>query len=301
MKAYAYKFYKNINRSYSYLLYSYVSYYARVINRQIPRVLTIDETIDKVVSDKCSVSRYGDGEMMLISGKSITFQDYTPELGKRLSDILKSDNERHLVCLPSIFQSLDEYKELTKNFWKRHLGKYMMAWLNKVSSNKVYYNSSLTRPYYSFKDYDKSRTWFVKLKQIWQDKDIVFIEGYKSRLGVGNDLFDNARSVERILCPSNNAFGKYEEIMKEAKKIDKSKLVLIALGPTATVLAFDLHQLGYQALDIGHVDIEYEWFLMRASKKVNIAHKHTNEAVGNNAPDAISDKKYNSEVVASLQ
>jgi len=30
------------------------------------------------------------------------------------------------------------------------------------------------------------------------------------------------------------------------------------LGPTTTVLAYDLYKNGYQAIDIGHVDLEHE-------------------------------------------
>ena len=50
----------------------------------------------------------------------------------------------------------------------------------------------------------------------------------------------------------------------------KNKLILIALGPTATILAYDLYKLGYRAIDIGHIDIEYEWFLRKANTKIPI-------------------------------
>ena len=53
----------------------------------------------------------------------------------------------------------------------------------------------------------------------------------------------------------------------------KNKLILIALGPTATVLSYDLNKLGYQAIDIGHADIEYEWYLRKAKKKIPIKNK----------------------------
>ena len=43
-------------------------------------------------------------------------------------------------------------------------------------------------------------------------------------------------------------------------------------------LAYDLSELGYRALDIGHVDIEYEWFLQKATEKVKISGKYTSEA-----------------------
>ena len=69
-----------------------------------------------------------------------------------------------------------------------------------------------------------------------------------------NDLFDNARSIRRILCPPRDAFERLEDIKQEACKVEKEALFLIALGPAATVLAYDLFKAGYQAIDVGHVD-----------------------------------------------
>lgn len=47
---------------------------------------------------------------------------------------------------------------------------------------------------------------------------------------------------------------------------------------TATVLAYDLAKEGYQAIDIGHIDIEYEWYKRASLKKIAIPGKYTNEA-----------------------
>lgn len=93
------------------------------------------------------------------------------------------------------------------------------------------------------------------LKKIKDDRDIVFIEGEFSRLGVGNDLFDNAKSIKRILAPVTNAYVCYDKIIQQAKLLDKNVLILLALGATATCLAYDLCREGYQSIDIEHVDI----------------------------------------------
>ena len=58
----------------------------------------------------------------------------------------------------------------------------------------------------------------------------------------------------------------------------QNDLVLLALGPTATVLAYDLSKNGIQAVDIGHVDIEYEWCRLGTRQKVAIDGKYVNEA-----------------------
>ena len=90
-------------------------------------------------------------------------------------------------------------------------------------------------------------------------------------------------------------------ILNECRKIKKGSLVLIALGPTATVLAYDLVKQGYQAIDIGHLDIEYEWYLRGVNdEKVIIEGKYTNEVVGGNIVADVRDSKYEKEVVAIL-
>ena len=49
------------------------------------------------------------------------------------------------------------------------------------------------------------------------------------------------------------------------------------LGPTAKVLVSDLARQGYQAIDLGHIDSEYEWYEMGATYKVKLTNKHTAE------------------------
>ena len=166
-----------------------------------------------------------------------------------------------------------------------------------IDLKKVYYDSFITRFYMDYRDKKKSELILNQLFKIWNDKDIVIIEGKESRLGAGNDLFFNCKSIERIICPQKDSYSKYKEILTEAMKIEKDKLVLIALGPTATVLAYDLCQRGYRALDIGHIDIEYEWFLLKAKEKVKLTCKFIGEVNdGENVID-IQDDKYYSQII----
>ncbi len=264
-------------------------------------VSSIDESIDEIINNQLSVSRYGDGELRLMCGESIEFQTHSNVLQDRLIEVVKSNIEGHMVCLPDIFTSLDLYKSQAVYFWEFHLYKYFKSWLKLLVSNKRYGNAFITRPYITYKNYQQSASWFHQLKKIWNKREVVIIEGFASRLGVGNDLFHNCKSMERIICPSLNAFDQYNEIVDKSMLVPKSKLILIALGPTATVLAYDLHHAGYQAIDIGHVDIEYEWFLMKADWKVNISHKHTNEASDSLPEKEIADKGYLSQIISSIK
>ena len=160
----------------------------------------------------------------------------------------------------------------------------------------------ISRFYIEYKDKSKIPYYIKKLKQIWDKKDILIIEGEMSRLGVGNDLFNNSKSIKRILCPAINAFNVYEKIISQAKKIDKSNLILLALGPTSSVLAYDLYKIGYQVIDVGLIDIEYEWFLRKAKKKIQIENKYVNEAYGNKYKfGKVKDKNYYKEIICRIK
>ena len=268
-----------------------------------PIIKSVDETF-QMLKKGYSMSRYGDGELNMILGRNFsTFQKPDENLIIRLKEILQSSEKNHIVCLPDIYGNFNNKNEEHKGWFRRHLANGgREADYKLFNLQKVYYNAFITRPYKDYVDKSGAKERFDALKEIWNNRDITIIEGSKTRFGVGNDLLDNVKSCQRILGPAVNAFDKYEELLKEAKKIDKSRLVLIALGHTATVLAYDLAKEGYQALDIGHLDIEYEWFLRGTDKKIPIENKFVNEApLGRCVAEEIDDEKYNHEIVARIQ
>ena len=59
----------------------------------------------------------------------------------------------------------------------------------------------------------------------------------------------------------------------------KNKLILAILGPTATVLSYDLAREGYWILDIGQLDIEYGWFLLGVKERCALKYKRVSEIV----------------------
>ena len=63
--------------------------------------------------------------------------------------------------------------------------------------------------------------------------------------------------------------------MIKHKKIGKeeNRLICITLGPAATVLAYDLGKAGIQAIDIGQLDNEYEWYLQGVQERTEIKGK----------------------------
>jgi glycosyltransferase family protein len=273
---------------------------ARKRQKIIPDVLSIDESIRRIVSTGASVSRFGDGEMLLIGGRPIRFQKESTLLSERLKEVMASQQDGHLVCISDTFEELSRYTRSARRFWRTHFYLYGDLWDRYLVGGRTYGNTFITRPYIDFKLKEQSAGWFNMLKTIWNKRDLLVVEGEKSRLGVGNDLFDNAASIRRILSPPLNAFEKYDLILEEVSKQDKGVLVLLALGPTATVLAYDLHKIGYQAIDIGHVDIEYEWFRMGARRKVSVPSKYVNEALTGREIGMTTEESYFSQIICKI-
>ena len=270
--------------------------------RKNPRVMTSEQTIEYVLKNKASIGRYGDGEIGLIDGKSLRFQTCNAELSQRLSAIRNTDN--FLVCIPNIFDKKYFNKTILKQqeykFWKKH--KLIYSYLWKGFFNKQINGDALLSRFYIRYNNPHHVAKYVKLfKQLWEGRNIIIIEGATSKIGCENDLLGKATSIRRIICPSSNAYDYYEQILKTVKSnYNDGDLVLIALGPTATVLAYDLSQFNIQALDLGHFDIEYEWFIANAKEKMPVKNKHVNEcsSIGDSSTE---DKAYNSQIIYKIE
>lgn len=268
-----------------------------------PTVIGMSDTILAIKERRASIARYGDGEFDIILGRTEGFQKKDLELSKRLRGILtKNDlSERFLVAVPDCFGDLSQFNEKAQFHWRIRLDKERIKWVRCLNTKAPYYQAQITRFYFDWADKSQCNDWYTGLKSIWNHEDVLLVEGELSRVGVGNDLFDNAATVRRILCPAENAFDCYEEILETICKHAKpSDLIFMALGPTATVLAYDLFQRGYWAVDAGHIDLEYEWMKLGATEKVKISGKYVNEVKNGNMVDAIQDEEMLSQVVAKV-
>lgn len=272
-----------------------------VSTRETVHIMDMRETLEYVRTRQISVARFGDGEVDLMTGHSIPYQDYDEELAERLKKIITlPDNEKLLVCLPDVFEGRERYTDECNAFWSGHLERYQ-DFYSEIASNKRQYGSTfLSRPYIDLKDKSISGKHFQNMKEFFAEKEILIVEGIYSRSGVGNDLFGGASSVERIICPSRNAYGEYGRILDAIKRHGANKLILLMLGPTAKVLACDLAFEGYWAVDIGHIDSEYEWYKMGVTYKTKFQNKHTAEFNFDEYIDLPDDEIYTGEIVEML-
>jgi len=277
------------------------SKYKHIMNSHSVKVLSFEDSWKKIIEERCSVSRYGDGElrMMLLGDHGATFEVNSKRLADELREIIKADKNNLLVCLPNVYSGMAMMKFDARVIWMGEVSRLFPKYCQYLNGDYHYGDAFITRPYHDYvSNSQTTKKRFELIKKLWNARPVLIVEGRLTRFGVGNDLLSNASTVDRILCPEINAFEKFDDIYSIVKKyIDvtatEDLLVLLALGPTATVMAAKLSQnLNIQAIDIGHLDIEYEWFRLRTNKKIQIEGKYVNEARGPKYIEGKSDYTY---------
>jgi glycosyltransferase family protein len=264
-----------------------------------PTILSIPDTIDYILEKKLSVIRFGDGEISLLDGLDLPFQKRTQSLADSLEKIIHTNNPNLLICIPGMWGDLGIFAPYAYHFIMHHMYRYNHTWRALLSPNQLYGDTNVTRHYLAYNNKEQASELFKKIFTIWDNADVVLIEGSKSRLGVGNDMFLNTKTMKRILCPPENAYSCHEEILQEALKLPTTTLVLLSLGPTAKVIAYELFKKGYRVVDIGHIDMEYEMFLRKETKQVKVPHKYFNE-INERTPEECTDEKYLKEILVTI-
>ena len=275
-----------------------------------PSIMSKEETIKFIINNKVSVSRFGDGEYSLIfkKRKNIGFQNLNESISKDLLLSFNSNSRDMLVCISDF---LDEKK--LNNLYGKWLKEYVYNNYKDIDKiinyNYVYGNANFTRFYHPDLWKTTNRSYLINeyvplIKSIWNNLNILIVEGKDSKLGVGNDLFENAASVRRIVCPSSNAYNKKQEIITAIKDNHNNKdLILLALGPTASVLATEITSLfGWWCIDIGHIDVVYMWLLNHSKTKDDIEGKNVNEKRNNSLVIKVKYdvEKYLNEVISVI-
>ena len=62
------------------------------------------ETIEYILKSGCSIARFGDGELDLMIGVDLYFQDATPEIQRKLREVAQEKRGELLLCVPNIFE-----------------------------------------------------------------------------------------------------------------------------------------------------------------------------------------------------
>jgi glycosyltransferase family protein len=225
----------------------------------VPTVIEEFLTIQTILDRKASIGRYGDGEFRSARGSNLKFQDAHPVLSTKLQDVLRTSDDRFLVGIPRVWgrRDLYFYDPIKHDNWLKTMQKE--DFLGMLVPEKTYYSSFITRPDAAV--HIECDDYYRLVQSIWRGRRVVYFAGRNGKplkAMEGRGFLQEAEELKIEWCLEENAFSEYEQLIERARKYDPKKwLVLLSLGPTATVLAWDLFQLGYQALDIGHMPMFY--------------------------------------------
>ena len=129
---------------------------------------TDKEVVDKILNEKCSLARFGDGEFKwILNVKQNSFQDNREEMAVRLKEILNSNNNKIIIGVPYALKDISKY---TRKFWKLFLYRYGNQVKNFLILKK-YANTAITRFYINLKDKTKSPLKVSNLKRLWKKKE----------------------------------------------------------------------------------------------------------------------------------
>lgn len=272
-----------------------------------PAIISSERLLEKIIKDHSSLCRFGDGEFEMIRRrKRPWFQVSSEKLSERLIEVISSDDKKINIAIGDLYGALDKYTEEAAFAMRKYLTpETRMEHYRYLQFNRSYFDAYVTRPYLIYNDKQYCIKIFELWKKIFCDRNMLLVEGMYSRFGVSNNILDSARSIRRIICPPKNAFSKYDSIFGTVRKVaQKDDLILITLGPAATVLAYDLAKAGYQSIDIGQLDNEYDWYHRRAEKQIPIKGKGVAESYVGRVPDEDDDielSKYKNECIAFIE
>lgn len=220
-------------------------------------ILNTQEALEALEKEQFSFLRFGDGELAIINGQGIPFQEKDNSLAKRLYELLSVQEKGLRIGIPYYYMNpISNLNTFVQNF-AYSLGKQRRFLIANSSKDNTYIDTCLTQVYQTYAEYD-FENYYERMQKLLQGKDVTVIcgEGVLDKLQFR--ALDVCNSVEYLYGPSMNAYSEYDKLLEQAKKIDKDRLVLAILGPTAKVLVYDLHKAGYTAWDIGHYLKDYD-------------------------------------------
>lgn len=217
-------------------------YFQKITQHQLSDLETLQAVADKGLS----LARFGDGEMSLATDplRGIYFQKGSFELSRSLRNVISEPRKNLLVTFP-IASNAREAISVTAKFWG--------ILRNIVSEGQVWGSTGVSRPN-CFKRHGEMavEAW----TRCWEGRDVTIVTGQGSRFDLIDPLFTGVKP-RYLFGPPVNAFEEIDKI-RDAILAEERDLVLLSLGPAATVLAAELADEGIQALDVGHLSASYD-------------------------------------------
>lgn len=233
-----------------------------------PYVMEEFETVRYLKDNRASIGRFGDGELRMVCGSALKFQKADAMLAHKLRAIVSdgihsikgATQPNFIVGIPRAWgrRDLAAYDPIKATNWLTVMNDPKNVAL--LNPKGTYASAFITRPDSAI-HIECDHYWDL-IRSLWVGRSVVYFNGDepgsgKAGKGTKRGMLDGVERLEWITCPKENAWAARKQIVAKALTFPKDTLMLLSLGPTATVLAYFLWQEGYQALDIGHLPMFY--------------------------------------------
>lgn len=210
------------------------------------------ETLDVIHRERLSLARFGDGELMLMldPDHNLQFQPNSAPLRQDLAQTLAlqwAAESRVLVALPHLFRNDVHWMGVWSQIWGRFKPHLDLA--------GRYGNAHVSRPIF-FRD--QGAAGIARWRRLWEGREVLIVTGRDSRFDPVPALFDGTARIEILHTLAQDAYRYRDAILKQVlARARPDTLVLLSLGPAATVLVPAIAAQGLQALDVGHISASY--------------------------------------------
>ena len=128
-------------------------------------IMTAEETLAYIKTNRCSVARYGDGEfsIMLQRGAPV-FQSGNQNLAQDLLRVFENTSDELLICLPHAMVSTKGFEPWAKQFWegwaRKHQSTVVQAIRDTTKATYHFGDSYISRPYTAYTSKEYARKMF---------------------------------------------------------------------------------------------------------------------------------------------
>lgn len=208
----------------------------------------LDEwTTLEYIENGWSIGRFGDGELRWMNGAGHAYNSQNKEVQKNLINILGSNHDNYISCIPTIFgESITHIKEGYESWviFKRDYGEKVRRWLKADLYGSMFISRMDVIPSINTPEY------FERWKNITKDKKVLGICGGHFSLSEYGDLFHIDKEIK---VPSVDAW-KYKLTDKHVQDFN---MVILSCGFAATYWACKISEFGIQAIDVGKLGRGY--------------------------------------------
>ncbi len=213
------------------------------------KILSEVESLKRIRDDRLSIGRFGDGEFQLMGGNKIEFQKRNLSLRMLLRQAFTDlSMPNYVVGIPTL---LMQTEDPISNIWRESIKAGDIHRLLQLE--RAYHSAFISRPDSLGPEAADAEP---DIWNLWRDivrgRRIVLVQS--KDVGVNQEKFlAEATSIKLVKAPCAHAFTQYDYLKEQVGEHDAESLFLISLGPTATVLAYELAAVGWQGIDIGQL------------------------------------------------